>query len=74
MTNEWLHVREAAQLLGIHSKTLKRWADAGEIPAYRLAGRGDHRFRRTELEAWLLDRQSGVRTAPSDATRPDPLT
>jgi excisionase family DNA binding protein len=41
---------EAAQLLGISTKTLKRWCDRRLVPHYRI-GPGSHRkFLRHELE------------------------
>lgn len=37
---EWLELAEAAQLLGVHPSTLRRWADTGKIPFMRtLSGR-----------------------------------
>lgn len=43
-----LDSREAAALLKIHHKTLERKARAGEVPAYRIAGKW--RFRASELD------------------------
>ena len=42
---------QAAELLGIHPKTLQRLARMGEIPAHRV-GRF-WRYRASELDAWL---------------------
>jgi len=42
-----LNVQEAADLLGVHIDTIKRWAASGRVPAYK-AGR-HWRFRRSEL-------------------------
>ncbi len=44
-TPDWLELAEAAQILGIHQSTLRRWADAGKIAHMRtLSGR--RRFER----------------------------
>ncbi len=44
---------QAAELLGIHPKTLQRLARVGEIPAHRV-GRF-WRYRASELDAWLRE-------------------
>ncbi len=37
---DWLEMAEAAQILGIHQSTLRRWADSGKIAHFRtLSGR-----------------------------------
>jgi excisionase family DNA binding protein len=43
--------RQAAELLGIHPKTLQRFARTSQIPAHRI-GRF-WRYRASELDAWL---------------------
>ena len=48
----WLDLSEAAQYLGVHFTTLRRWADAGEIQHLRTPG-GRRRFSLTELQAFL---------------------
>ncbi len=53
---EWLSLGAAARLLGVHTSTLRMWADKGEIPAQRTAGR-HRRFRRADIEAWAAARR-----------------
>jgi excisionase family DNA binding protein len=48
---EWLDVHGAADLTGLHPKTIQRKARLGELPCHR-AGRL-LRFRRGDLEAYL---------------------
>lgn len=48
-----LTVREVAELLHIHSNTLRRWADRGIIRAYRITRRGDRRFRQRDIVHFL---------------------
>jgi excisionase family DNA binding protein len=50
--DEWLSLREAAELLGIHPATVRLWADRNEIPSRRTTG-GHRRFRRADVEARL---------------------
>ncbi|MBK8024866.1 MAG: helix-turn-helix domain-containing protein [Chloroflexi bacterium] len=45
---EWVSLREAAALLGVHPATVRNWADKGEIPARRTPG-GHRRFRKADL-------------------------
>ena len=52
--DEWLSLREAANLLGMHPATVRLWADRNEIPSRRTSG-GHRRFRRTDVEARLRE-------------------
>jgi excisionase family DNA binding protein len=45
---EWVSLREAADLLGVHPATVRNWADKGDIPSRRTPG-GHRRFRRADL-------------------------
>jgi excisionase family DNA binding protein len=44
-----LSVTEAAALLGVSAKTLRKWSDEGIIIPARLPGRGDRRFTKDEV-------------------------
>ncbi len=57
-TPSWLELSEAADFLGVHFTTLRRWADAGQVPCIRTPG-GRRRFSRTELTAFLAGLHSG---------------
>ena len=62
---EWLDLSDAAQMLGVHFTTLRRWADAGQVPCIRTPG-GRRRFRAVELAAFLAGlRQHEKELAPS---------
>ena len=50
--DEWLSLREAADLLGMHPATVRLWADRNELPSRRTNG-GHRRFRRADIEARL---------------------
>jgi excisionase family DNA binding protein len=39
----WLSAAEAAELLGVTSKTVKRWMAAKRMPGFRLNRTGEHR-------------------------------
>jgi excisionase family DNA binding protein len=49
---EWLSLREAADMLGMHPATVRLWADRNELPSRRTTG-GHRRFRRSDIEARL---------------------
>lgn len=51
-----LTVREVAAYLRLHVVTVYRMAQHGALPAFRV-GRG-WRFKRDQIEQWLLDRQT----------------
>jgi excisionase family DNA binding protein len=50
--DQWLSLREAAELLGMHPATVRLWADRNELPSRRTNG-GHRRFRRSDIEARL---------------------
>jgi len=47
-TSEWLSLRKAADILGVHPATVRNWADRGELPSRRTPG-GHRRFNRDDL-------------------------
>jgi excisionase family DNA binding protein len=51
----YLSLSAASRLLGVHSTTLRRWADSGAIPVYVTPG-GHRRFARSDIE-YLAARQ-----------------
>lgn len=55
-TKQWLSLNEAAQRVGAHPITLRRWADDGEIPVMITPG-GHRRFSVTELDRFAEERR-----------------
>ncbi len=53
-----LTVRDAARLLNVPEREIHRWADAGEIPGYRV--NDQYRFNRAELLEWATARRLEV--------------
>lgn len=50
--DEWLTLRAAAEMLGMHPATVRLWADRNELPSRRTNG-GHRRFRRSDIEMRL---------------------
>ena len=52
MPDKLLSLQEAADLLGVHPRTLRRWIIAGRLPATLLPGRfgGEYRIAEDDLE------------------------
>jgi excisionase family DNA binding protein len=48
--SEWVSLRRAAELLGVHPATVRNWADKGELPSRRTPG-GHRRFLKSDLES-----------------------
>lgn len=48
---------DAAKFLGVRPKTIRAWADAGEIRGWRTPG-GHWRFRRSDLEQLVSARSA----------------
>lgn len=54
--SEWVSLRGAAELLGVHPATVRNWADKGDVPSRRTPG-GHRRFRLSDLQR-LMNRQT----------------
>ena len=54
----WLKLSEAADYLGVHFTTLRRWADDGKVPCIRTPGRR-RRFKKSELDAFMSSLRQG---------------
>lgn len=54
-----LTTSEAAQLIGIHSNTVRRWYEEGALKVYRIGRRGDRRFRREDIDSFLKEAETG---------------
>lgn len=63
---QWLSLSEASRLLGVHYTTLRRWADAGDVPCFRTPG-GHRRFRARVLATWLGESQTVALVPAHDA-------
>ena len=53
MDGPMLNAKEVAALLGVHLNTVKRLVQRGDLRAYRIATRGDMRFTREDVDAYL---------------------
>lgn len=50
-----LRIGDVAELLRLHRNTVRRWANSGLLKSYRLGPRGDRRFKREDVEAFMHD-------------------
>jgi excisionase family DNA binding protein len=53
VSEQWLTVAQAAEILQVHPETLREWLRAGRIPATLLSRRAGYRIRASDLEAFL---------------------
>jgi excisionase family DNA binding protein len=58
VNDRFLTAREVAELLGLTTETVLRWARDDKLPGFRL-GR-QLRFRERDLEAWLAEHATGA--------------
>ncbi len=65
MSDQWLTLEEAAAYLKVSKPTIYRFCSEGCLPFYKLAGTGQRRFKRADLDALLVPGQPGRR--PTDA-------
>jgi len=49
-----LTISEVAHLLNVHINTVRRWSNQGLLKSYRIGSRGDRRFKRTDIEKFLV--------------------
>lgn len=50
-SSEWVSLRKAAEILGVHPATVRNWADRGELPSRRTPG-GHRRFNKDDLQRY----------------------
>ncbi len=55
----WLRLGEAADYLGVHSVTLRRWADEGKVACIRTPG-GRRRFIQADLDDFMTSSRHGA--------------
>lgn len=55
----WLTLSEAAQRLGVHEGTVRRWADTGRLPSFRTPG-GHRRFLEKDVRQFVHNRRAKV--------------
>lgn len=48
-----LSTSQAAEFLGVHVNTVRRWSDTGILQAYRIGYRHDRKFRQADLDEFL---------------------
>lgn len=51
--SEYLQTKEAAEYLGIHHNTIRKWAARGEIKMHRNPANGYRLFKRSDLDKFL---------------------
>ena len=53
--------KEAAEYVGVHVETLRRWVRLGKFPRIPLPGKGkDFRFSREMIDDWARKRSLGL--------------
>ena len=48
-----LPIGRVVKILGVHANTVRRWANEGLLPVYRLGPRGDRRFKKSDIDRFL---------------------
>ena len=75
--SSYLTCAQVAEEVGVSTRTILRWIEAGDLPAIRLPG-GRLRISETALVAavasWATTSSTKAYTGPDDASGPAPLT
>ena len=61
---DWLSIRQASRLLGVHIGTVREWTDAGTLPSYRTPG-GHRRFLKSDLEKFIDQQRASAKSSLS---------
>jgi excisionase family DNA binding protein len=56
-SDEMLSLGKAAEMLGVHTMTLRRWSDSGQFPTYRTVG-GHRRFALSDVRTYLAQNKT----------------
>lgn len=56
---------DVARMLGVHVNTVRRWANRGILQAYSIGPRGDRRFRKRDIDHFLVKKSSASRSRAS---------
>lgn len=70
MSDEIMTVLEVATLLKVADKTVYTMAQQGELPAFKV--RGQWRFRRQDLDAWMAAQVTGAPEKPAPKPQGQP--
>lgn len=65
MTDEWLSLSDAAEVLGVHPSTVRLWSDKGVLPVHKTQG-GHRRYRRSEISLWAESSQKSREIEPEN--------
>ena len=49
-----LNISDVAHLLNVHVNTVRRWSNQGLLKSYRIGSRGDRRFKKKDVETFLV--------------------
>jgi len=60
-TEYYLTANELARLLNVHINTVRRWSDRGLLKAHRFGPRGDRRFSKENIAAFLAESEPVIR-------------
>ena len=69
MVREVMDIRQASEYLGISGDTLYRYASEVFVPAFKLGNRW--RFKRSLLDAWMIEMSGGKCSVGSWGSRRD---
>ena len=65
MTDEWLSLSDAAEVLGVHPSTVRLWSDKGILPVHKTQG-GHRRYKRSEISLWAGSSQKSRAIEPEN--------
>ena len=56
--SDFISLKDAAAIIGVHPSTVRLWTDKGVLPAHRTVG-GHRRYKRADVELWAENSRRG---------------
>lgn len=61
---------EVAELLRVHVSSVRRWSRSGRLKAYKVGGRGDWRYKHSDVLAFLCSYDAAITKSKTDVETP----
>ena len=62
-TGSYMNAEQAAEYLAVSIHTLRQWVSKSKVPYYKIKGSNQVRFRREDLDEWMMQGFRGASIA-----------
>ena len=64
MANDVMTIKEVADYLGVHTSTIYKYAQQGNIPAFKIGS--DWRFSKKYIDKWIDEQMQGTKSSQTE--------